>query len=431
MAKVLKSAQSGKQKRVVHARRRDVLNERFDGEHGPIDSRHLLISALLPASVKLFLEDCEREVEELCGGRYEHGKQNQRWGVQPGSVVIANQRIALERPRVRTKDGHEVPLRTYAEFQDPSLFDNAVFAEGLKRVSQRDYQKGLSKIANSFGFKKSSVSRRWIRATEGELEKLQSRRLSEMDIRAVFIDGKGFRSHGVIIALGVASDGRKYVLGIYEASTESSANSLELLNDLERRGLASEGLVFVVDGGSGINKALDEKYECSSPERRRAIRIRCHAHKWRNIESALGAKAEKTKTLFWALRDAKDMAEAKVISDSLEDLLGDLNQSALKSYLEARNDLLAVHELKLTKSLRRFFSTTNPIESLNSLLEEDMRRVKKWKDSGHFQRWLATFCLASEKRMRRIKGHSSLPGVWVHLRSLTETKRFDTSEEVA
>ena len=418
-----------------HAKIEDVREGKFeDFEQRPIDSQHLLISALLPSAVKEFLKEVEREVTELCGPRYEHGKTNRRWGTQNGSIILANQHVAIEKPRVRSKDGKEVSLKIYDEFQDPKLFEEAVFTEGIKRVSQRDYEKGVSKIANSFGFKKSQVSKRWVKATAKKIEELQTRDLSVMDVRAVFIDGKRFRKHGVIIALGVAGDGRKFVLGIYQADTENSASCLELLNDLERRGLASDGLLFIVDGGSGLNKALNEKYLCNDREGRRAIRIRCHVHKWRNIESALGEKSEKALGAFWAIRDAKSMSEAKVLSDRLEAILRDLNLSALESYREAKDDLLAIHELKLSRNLKRFFSTTNAIESLNSLIEEDMRRVKKWKSSEHFQRWLATYLLASEKRMRRPRGHAGMPALWVQLRTLTADKletAIDAEESVA
>ena len=425
-----------KRKPLKHAKRKDILENKFeDFEMAPIDSQHLLISALLPPAVRAFMQELEREVDQVCGGRYEHGKTNRRWGTQKGSIVLANQHVAIERPRVRTKDGREITLKTYEEFQDPELFDQAVFTEGIKKVSQRDYQKGVSKIANSFGFKKSKVSKSWIKATAKKIEDLQKRDLTSMDIRAVFIDGKRFIKNGVIVALGVASDGRKFVLGIFQADTENSGSCLDLLNDLECRGLASEGLLFIVDGGSGLNKALNEKYLCHDKRRRRAVRIRCHVHKWRNIEKALGQDSHKALGLFWAIRDAKDMAEARVLSDRLESVLRDLNLSALASYLEAKDDLLAVHELKLSTNLKKFFSTTNAIESLNSLLEEDMRRVKRWQNSEHFQRWLATYCLASEKKMRRVRGHASLPGLWVKLRSLTEIHKqenaIDAHQEVA
>lgn len=436
MAKLLNIVGKSKRKPLKHARKKDVLEDKFENINGPIDTQHLLISTLLPPAVKMFIQTLEQEVEQLCGPMYKHtASENSRWGAQKGSIILANQHIAIERPRVRnTVTGKEVNLSTYEEFQKPELFEEQVFQEGLKKVSQRDYEKGLSKIANSFGFKKSTVSRRWIKATSKKLEELQTRSLSELDIRTVFIDGKRFHKFGVIVALGVSSEGRKYVLGIYQASSENHQSCLNLLNDIEKRGLPVEGLLFVVDGGSGLNKALELKYECHDKKKKRAIRIRCHIHKWWNLEKILGEEAHKAKGLFWALRDAKDMVEAKSISDRLESILRDANMSALKSYLEAKQDLLAIHELKLSKNLKRFLSTTNPIESLNSLIEEDMRRVKHWKDSNHFQRWLATYCLNSEKKMRRIKGHKSIPALWIELRTKLETKDIDScesTEEVA
>lgn len=425
---VLKAVRKINRKPLVHAKKSDIIEGKFENLDGPIDTQHLLISTLLPENVKAFIAECDREVTRLCGDRYRHGKVNQRWGSQNGSIILANQRIALEVPRVRGKDGKEVRLQTYEDFQNPALFDRTVFVEGIKKVSQRDYEKGVSKLANSFGFRKSSVSKRWIKATAKKIEDLQKRSLKEMDIRAVFIDGKRFSKHGVIVALGVAGDGRKFVLGIYQADTENSRSCLALLNDLESRGLPEAGLLFVVDGGSGLNKALNEKYRVDEKQNRRAIRVRCHVHKWWNLEKALGDSAHKASGLFWALRDAKDMAEAKALSDQLESVLRDLNRSALASYLEAKDDLLAIHDMKLSRQLKRFFSTTNPIESLNSLIEEDMRRVKRWRDSEHFQRWLATYCLASEKKMRRMRGYQGLPGLWVLLRTLTEENQIDSEE---
>ena len=100
-----------------HAKRDDVLENKFeDFQMNPLDTQHLLISALLPPAVKAFMQEIEREVTDFCGGRYEHGKPNQRWGTQNGSIIMANQHIAIEKPRVRLKDGREVNLKTYNDF---------------------------------------------------------------------------------------------------------------------------------------------------------------------------------------------------------------------------------------------------------------------------------------------------------------------------
>lgn len=97
------------------------------------------------------------------------------------------------------------------------------------------------------------------------------------------------------------------------------------------------------------------------------------------------------------------MSEARVLSDRLEAILRDLNLSALESFREAKDDLLTIHELKLSRNLKRFSSTT--------------------------------YLLASEKRMRRPRGHAGIPALWVQLRTLTELYKqeqfIDAQESVA
>jgi len=415
----------GKRKLLKPVSRDEIQKNLIEGTDGQvIDSQHTLISMLLPPAVKAFFLDLEKEVNGLCGNRYLHTNEEMtRWGNQSGSIILGNQRVSVQRPRVRdTATGKEVIPRTYARFQDPAMFDQQVFQEGIRNVSQRDYEKGLPKIAASFGVSKSAVSRSWINSTKKQVEKLLNRDLKSLNIVAVFIDGKRFAALGVVIALGVAENGSKHVLGIYQSSTENSAACLELLADLERRGLPVSNLLFIVDGGSGLNKALNDKYQIEDTLNRRAYRVRCWIHKWRNLEDVLDEKGKaEAAPLYWATRDAKDLFTAKNCSDALESCLGRRNPSALKSYLEAKEDLLAIHRLQIGAQLKKFFSTTNPIESLNSLLEEDLRRVKRWRDGDHFQRWLATACLKNEGRMRKIRGFRGLAALAIRLQQLCTT----------
>lgn len=376
-----------------------------------IDTQYELISLLLPPAVKEFFRQLEGEVKMLCGERNSRGGEHLRWGKQPGSIYLGDQKLAIRKTRVRDRQEREVPLKTYEEFQDPRIFEESAFRRGMMHVSQRDFGKGTEKIAGAFGFKKSTVSKHWKKATEKKLWELQSRDISSLGILAVFIDGKRMRDLGVVVALGVAESGQKYTLGIYQASTENASCCLELLEDLERRGLPKSGLLFIVDGGSGLNAALERKYAVHDEKSRLAVRARCHVHKWRNIEDALGKRSEaiqEAKSLFWAMRDAEDIGFANTHALLLKRLLKKENLSALKSFEEAEPDLLIIHELGLSQRLKKFFSTTNAIESYNSLLEEDLRRVKRWRDSEHFQRWVATSALHNEKRMRKIKGFSKL-----------------------
>ncbi len=424
----------GKRKILKPVSAQQLENNLIEGVDGAIlDSQHLLISMLLPPAVKAFFAELDQEVKTLCGSRHSRGEAAaSRWGTQSGSIVLGNQRVSIARPRVRGSLGEE-ELKTYQRFQSPALFDQSVFQEGLKRVSQRDYESGLPKIAASFGVSKSTVSRSWVNSTKKQVEKLLGRDLKPLGIVAVFIDGKRFSKLGVVVALGIANDGQKHVLGIYQSSTENSAACLALLEDLQRRGLPEQDLLFIVDGGSGLNKALEVKYQVHDPEQRRAARVRCFIHKWRNIEDVLTEKAaQEAAPLFWAVREARDLTQATECASALEACLGKHNVSALTSFREAKDDLLMLHRLGLTASLKKFFSTTNAIESLNSLLEEDLRRVKRWRDSEHFQRWLATACLRNEKRMRRIRGFQALPALKVKLQSLCQREeKVDSNGAVA
>lgn len=423
-------------KKAIPITQAEAIGDKFNWPDGtPIDTSHMLISLMLPPAVKAFYEELERDVERLCGARGEHDTQDgHRWGKQSGSAFFANQRVAVEHPRVRSKStGKEVVPETYERFQNPKLFEQSVFVEGMKHVSQRDFSKGLPLVAASFGVSKSSVSRRWINATAKKLDELMERDILAMDIVAVFIDGKRFRQHGVVVALGVSSSGKKFVLGIYQADTETGAAVMNLLDNLERRGLPKSKLLFIVDGGSGLNSCLNKKYSCDDPKKRTAIRARCWVHRWWNIEEVLRKDdVEDCRRLYWAIRNAGNINEARTCANALKARLGLLNKSARKTFEETEDELLVIHELRLTTELKKTLSTTNPIESLNSLTEEDTRRVKSWKSSEHFQRWLATACLHSEKRMRRIKGHHGLAALKVSLASLCRSHiGVDSEEKIA
>ena len=64
---------------------------------------------------------------------------------------------------------------------------------------------------------------------------------------------------------------------------------------------------------------------------------------------------------------------------------------------------------KTLPQLKQSFRTTNCIESLNSMVAQLTRNVKRWTNSNQRSRWLATALLDIEPRLRRVKGYRSLP----------------------
>jgi hypothetical protein len=68
-------------------------------------------------------------------------------------------------------------------------------------------------MAGTVGIAKSSVSRRFIRASRDALEALMGRRF-DGDILAVWIDGIIVDDHHILAAVGVDAEGRKHLLGL-------------------------------------------------------------------------------------------------------------------------------------------------------------------------------------------------------------------------
>ena len=109
------------------------------------------------------------------------------------------------------------------------------------------------------GASKSAPSRHLVARMTDQLREQLKRRLDELELLVLMFDGIEVAHRTVVVALGILSDGRKAVLGLWLGSTENAALCTALLNDLLERGLKIEGRILcVIDGGRGIRKALSD-----------------------------------------------------------------------------------------------------------------------------------------------------------------------------
>jgi hypothetical protein len=107
----------------------------------------------------------------------------------------------MERPRVRSVAGQEIPLRRYDAFAHPRRMQEAVSQRILRRVSTRDYAGVLDELCDDYGIDKSSVSRQWKAASARELKQLLARPLHELDLRVILLGGKEFHDSMLVAAL--------------------------------------------------------------------------------------------------------------------------------------------------------------------------------------------------------------------------------------
>jgi transposase-like protein len=366
-----------------------------------------VIQALIPLGLRAVEEQLQAEVAALAGARYarDDGRPGiVRWGAQPGSVFLADQKLPVTVPRVRDLvHGREVPLPSYQALQTPRAHDAGLYRRVLAGIATREYHDAAEAVPEAMGLSRTSVSRRFIRASARALAQLQTRALAGRDWIALMLDGKTFSGEQLVLALGITRTGEKVLLGLVQTATENRAVCASFLRALGERGFPLDrALLVVLDGAKGLRAAVRDTLP-------RAVVQRCQWHKRENVVRYL----PKTQQPLWrrklqAAYAQPTLAQAHAALAKLRRELQLVNASAAASLDEGLDETLTLHRLGVFRELGTSFKTTNLIESVNARVEARRRRVTRWRTSDQKQRWCAAALLAHEVQFRRIKGHEHL-----------------------
>lgn len=347
------------------------------------------------------------EREEITGPDYQPFSPDiRKWASQAGSVYIGDQKIRAEHPRVRGPQG-EITLRSYQKLKEPDGFSEELLMKVLRGLSCRKYSDTVVEAAQAFGVSASSVSRHIIAATAKQLLEFKERSLSAFVPFAIFLDTIHRGKEAFIVGVGLDTMGIKMPLGFWQGATENHELCEELLADMERRGLAlSRKIIWVTDGGKGIIKTLRDRFG------KKLIHQRCTIHKDRNIQKHLAKRYRKeAHRHFRTALEQNSYEDARQMLLDMEKWLRGINESAADSLLEAIEEILTLHRLKIPALLRKTLHSTNPIESMFSTVRDCEGNIKRYQDSKMTQRWLAAVLLHCEKRFNRVKGFASIPAV--------------------
>lgn len=352
------------------------------------------------------------EVEEVCGPRGKHDPDRvaYRHGSDDGQVTLGGRRVPVERPRMRSKDGEsEVPCRTYEHFASRDQLSRVVLERMLAGVSTRRYGRVQEPVGEQVetqarSTSKSAVSRTFITRTKEALLELMSRRLDDVRLAVLMIDGVGLKDHTCVVALGVTTDGVKIPLGLWEGSTENKTVTSELLSNLVQRGLdVEQGVLVVIDGSKALRAAVSDVLGARTPVQR------CQVHKERNVLDHL---PERDRDLVKRrLRRAWADSDYDRALGQLQTLAAELERShpgAAASLREGMAETLTVTRLGVKGKLKKTLATTNPCESMIECVRRTSRNVKNWQNGEMCLRWTAAGMLEAEQQFRRIIGHADL-----------------------
>ena len=372
----------------------------------------------------------EDEVTRLCGRRYQHQPErvHTRYGHQQGVATLAGQKVLIRRPRVRQADGSgEVPLEMYARLQSPDAMPTAVLRRMVRGVSTREYEQVIDLARDGFGVAKSSVSREFVRASSAQVKALAERRFDGQRFPVVMIDGVEYAGETMVVAMGITEDGMKRILGLRQGATENAAVCMELLEDLQQRGLdTAQPTLLVLDGSKALHAAARRLWGQNT------VIQRCQVHKKRNVKAHVPEKhlPELDQRLGAAYQESDYEAAKKSLEDTANWLMR-VNPDAAASLREGLEETLTVVRLGLSGALRRTLATTNPIESALSITRRVTARVTRWRDGDMRKRWCAAGLLRAESKFRRVKGRRAMPTLLKALESLVREQRSGTKQRVA
>jgi hypothetical protein len=105
----------------------------------------------------------------------------------------------------------------------------------------------------------------------------------------------------------------------------------------------------------------------------------------------------------------------------MEKWLRGLNESTADSVLEATEEILTLHRLKVPGLLKKTLHSTNPIESIFSMVGDAAGNIKKYHDDRMKQRWLASVLLYCEKKFKKVKRHVYTANVIRNVEAIEET----------
>ena len=374
----------------------------------------------LAAGIEAMEALLEEEAASICGQRYgrDVDRAVHRWGTTVSPVGFHGGKVGIRRPRLRGKEGGEVPLACFAELQRGDLLQAWSYELMLLGVATRRYGRAVRLEAGDLarqagdGTSKSAVSRRFVAMSQAKLEGWMARDLSELDLLVIQIDGMVVADHTLIVALGIDSAGEKHPLAVMEGATENAAVARALIADLKDRGLADDrAFLWVIDGAKALKKAIKDHFG------KLALIQRCQIHKARGILERLPPhlRAGTSKALRQAFK-AESEEIGKKLLDNLARRLDQEADGVAGAIREGMDDMLTCVRLGLPDDLRRSLVSTNQIENLIGQVRKLCKNVRRWRDARMVKRWTVSAMIEAKKGMRRLRGYKSLPILQAALR---------------
>jgi putative transposase len=302
----------------------------------------LLLQSAIEAEVAAFLG---RERYERAASS-DDARAGMRNGYCPTTVKTTAGPVTLARPKLRGTTERFASQLFGTGVTRTNALESLVIAGFVRGLSTRDAQAALVEaLGESAAVSRSTVSR-ICAEIKTQFEAWSARRLDDVELDYLVVDGSHFNYHAhasaepVLAAWGIDTDGKPVFVGLAGASSESGDAWAGFLTGLGERGLVCP-LLVISDGAPGLVGAVERTMGA-------ALRQRCLIHRARNVLAKVPKNAqEQVKADYWAIfelpvdvapgPDAVAMAQARI--DSFAARWRDAYPAAVRCLLDDRDSL--------------------------------------------------------------------------------------------
>ena len=141
------------------------------------EMREGLLALSVGVGMKVMNELIEEELAHPCGpkGKHDPKRSAHRHGSRGSSVVLGGRKVSARRPRARSTEGSELPIRTWELFSSEDLLSERTVETMLAGLSTRRYRSGLEPTGTEDrSSSRSAISRRFVPRTRERLGELMS-----------------------------------------------------------------------------------------------------------------------------------------------------------------------------------------------------------------------------------------------------------------
>lgn len=212
--------------------------------------------------VRLLMQTAiEAEVTEFLGrDRYAHGeraREGSRNGHCPTTIKTTAGPVTIDRPKLRGTDEVFASRLLGVGVVRTNALESLVIAGFVRGLSVRDVEATLADaLGPEAALSKSTVSR-VCEAIKDEFDTWKGRRLDDVHLEYLFLDGSHFRYHDgaraepVLAAWGITTEGTPVLVGLEPGASESTDAWADFLRGMVTRGLRAP-LLVVSDGAPGL-----------------------------------------------------------------------------------------------------------------------------------------------------------------------------------